>query len=128
METLEKLAPGHLSAKTPSGSDEEVISTVDIDLHGERRLLLKVDYHLIPILGFLFMLAFIDRINIGNARIQGLEKDLGMKGNDFNVALFGFFVPYILFEIPSNLILRKVRPSLWISGTMFFWGEINLQW
>lgn len=42
-------------------------------------------------------------MNIGNARLYGLEKDLGMAGNDYQVALSLLFVTYILFELPSNL-------------------------
>jgi hypothetical protein len=53
-------------------------------------------------------------INIGNARIQGLEADLNMKGSDYNIALFMFFVPYILLEVPCNLLLKRVRPSIFI--------------
>ncbi|KUM57452.1 hypothetical protein ACN42_g9734 [Penicillium freii] len=84
------------------------VSMPDIDPEAEKRLLRKLDIHVVPILMFLFLLAFLDRINIGNARIQGLEKDLGMKGHDYNIALFIFFIPYILFEVPSNLFLKKV--------------------
>lgn len=93
------------------------------DRNAERKLLLKIDLHLIPILALLYLCAFIDRINIGNARIQGLEKDLHMKGNDYNIALFMFFILYILLEVPSNIILKKVRPSVWLSAIMFFWGK-----
>ncbi|KAJ6180849.1 hypothetical protein N7519_011310 [Penicillium mononematosum] len=84
-------------------------SVPDIDPAAEKRLLLKLDIHVVPILMFLFLLAFLDRINIGNARIQGLEKDLGMKGHDYNIALFIFFVP----------------PSWWLSGIMFCWGVVT---
>ena len=98
------------------------VSVPDIDPEAEKRLLRKLDIHVVPILMFLFLLAFLDRINIGNARIQGLEKDLGMKGHDYNIALFIFFIPYILFEVPSNLFLKKVSPSWWLSGIMFSWG------
>lgn len=104
---------------------EDVKSTTsvpEIDRAAEKRLLWKLDIHVVPILMFLFLLAFLDRINIGNARLQGLEKDLGMEGHDYNIALFIFFIPYILFEVPSNLVLRKVPPSWWLSGIMFFWG------
>lgn len=101
-------------------------SVPDIDPAAEKRLLLKLDIHVVPILMFLFLLAFLDRINIGNARIQGLEKDLGMKGHDYNIALFIFFVPYILFEVPSNLILKKVSPSWWLSGIMCCWGMLGI--
>ncbi|KAL9603434.1 MAG: hypothetical protein Q9219_001121 [cf. Caloplaca sp. 3 TL-2023] len=60
------------------------------------------------------MLSYLDRINIGNARIEGLEKDLDMAGNDYNIAVQVFFVPYILLEVPSNIVLAKVAPSAWI--------------
>lgn len=45
-----------------------------------------------------------------------------MKGNDYNIALFIFFVPYILFEVPSNLIIKRVAPSTWLSSIMILWG------
>ncbi|KAL9124973.1 MAG: hypothetical protein Q9217_005763, partial [Psora testacea] len=93
-----------------------------IDPVAEKKLLRKLDLHVIPVIAFLFMLGFIDRINIGNARIQGLEKDLDMKGQDYNIALFVFFIPYILFELPSNLLLRRVAPSIWLSSIMVLWG------
>ena len=93
-----------------------------IDPEAERKLRRKCDRHIIPILCILFSLSFIDRINIGNAKIQGLEEDLGMSGNDYNIALFVFFVPYILFEVPSNMILKRLAPSTWLSLIMFLWG------
>ena len=60
--------------------------------------------------------------NIGNAKIQGLEAELDMHGNDYNIALFIFFIPYILFEVPSNLILKRLAPSTWLSLIMVLWG------
>ena len=64
------------------------------------------------------------RINIGNVKLQGLEADLQMdpRGHQFNIALFIFFIPYILLEVPCNMILQKVRPSIWLSSIMFSWG------
>lgn len=101
-------------------------SPAEIDRTAEKRLLWKLDIHVVPILMFLFLLAFLDRINIGNARLQGLEKDLNMKNHDYNLALFIFFIPYILLEIPSNLLLKRIAPSWWISGIMFAWGGFYL--
>lgn len=98
---------------------------VAFDRAAEKRLLWKLDIHVIPILMILFLMAFLDRINIGNAAILGLETDLNMVGHDFNIALFIFFIPYILLEVPSNLILRKVPPSSWISGIMLGWGTVD---
>ena len=94
-----------------------------IDALAEKKLLRKLDLHVVPVIAFLYMLAFIDRINIGNARIQGLEKDLNMHGQDYNVALMIFFIPYILFEVPSNLLIRKFAPSTWLTAIMVLWGE-----
>ncbi|QDS71274.1 hypothetical protein FKW77_001003 [Venturia effusa] len=93
-----------------------------IDSPAEKKLMRKVDLHLIPMLTLLFLMAFLDRTNIGNAKIQGLEKDLKMKGNDYNIALFVFFIPYILFEVPSNIIIKRVAPSAYLSAIMVGWG------
>ena len=97
-----------------------------IDPAAEKRLVRKCDLYVVPVLSLLYSLAFIDRINIGNARLQGLEKDLKMKGQDYNVALFVFFIPYILFEVPSNLLIRKITPSTWLSSIMILWGMNSL--
>ncbi|KAA6410729.1 MAG: Major Facilitator Superfamily [Lasallia pustulata] len=97
-----------------------------LDRLAETKLRWKCDLHVLPAITVLYLLAFIDRVNIGNARIQGLEKDLKMKGHDYNVALFVFFIPYILFEVPSNILLRKIAPSTWLSSIMFCWGVVTV--
>ncbi|KAL1953680.1 hypothetical protein VTO42DRAFT_2391 [Malbranchea cinnamomea] len=102
------------------------LESVVVDLAAERRLTLKVDLHVVPILFVLFMLAFLDRINIGNARLQGLEESLNMTGHDYNVALFIFFIPYILCEVPSNILLKKIAPSTWLSGIIVAWGIVTV--
>lgn len=60
-------------------------------------LLLQVDIRLISVLGVLYLLSHIDRGNIGNAKIEGMDKDIGLTGNQYNIASTIFFVPYILF-------------------------------
>lgn len=57
------------------------------------------------------------RVNIGNAVIYGLPKDLKLVGNHYNAALTVFFVPYIIFEIPSNIILRRMKPHFWCQSS-----------
>lgn len=99
------------------------INPEPIDRTAERKLVWKCDIHVLPAIALLYALAFIDRINIGNARLQGLEKDLKMKGQDYNIALFVFFIPYILFEVPSNIVIRKLAPSTWLCSIMVFWGK-----
>lgn len=94
-----------------------------IDRAAEKKLVRRCDLHVLPVITILYSLAFVDRINIGNARLQGLEKDLHMKGSDYNIALFVFFIPYILLEVPSNILIRKIAPSTWLSSIMVLWGE-----
>ena len=64
-----------------------------IDPIEEKKLLRKVDIHVVPPLLILFLLAFLDRVNIGNAKIQGMTKELHMVGQDYSIALFIFFIP-----------------------------------
>lgn len=75
----------------------------DDDLHvecpphtTERKLVSRIDYHIIPVLCILYLLAFLDRVNISNANVFGLSKELELEGNQYNVALVIFFVPYVL--------------------------------
>ncbi|KAL1305047.1 hypothetical protein AAFC00_001988 [Neodothiora populina] len=104
-------------AYSPSNSDSFYVEDgekVDYNAAELRKLLWKLDLRVLPPIFLLWFLSFIDRVNIGMARLGGLEKDLNMKGNDFNVALCIFFAPFILFEIPFNMILKKIKPSVWL--------------
>ncbi|KAI8582833.1 hypothetical protein K450DRAFT_225028 [Umbelopsis ramanniana AG] len=88
----------------------------------ERRLLWKIDLRLLPTLSVMYLLASLDRGNIGNARLGGLEADLHLEGNDFYNALSIFYAGYVLCQIPSNLMVKTMRPSRWIGITMTLWG------
>ncbi|PGH19645.1 hypothetical protein AJ80_03800 [Polytolypa hystricis UAMH7299] len=88
----------------------------------DRKLMRKLDLHLIPWLSLLYLVSFLDRTNIGNAKIVGLEEDLGMTGNDYNISLIIFFVSYSVFEPLTNVLLKRFRPSVFIPVIMFFWG------
>ena len=104
-----------------SVSDSDVV----FDSALERSLNLKIDFAVLPILFLLFLVSFVDRSNLANARIEGLEKSLQIppKSNGYNVALFSFTIPYVLFEVPANMMLKKIRPQWWLSGLMFSWGR-----
>ncbi|RVX76068.1 hypothetical protein B0A52_00425 [Exophiala mesophila] len=96
-----------------------------IDPALEKKTMRKVDRRILPIFLLLQLCAFIDRINIGNARIQGLEADLNMTGNDWNIVLFLFFIPYILLEAPSNVLLKRLRPSLFLPIICCGWSLVT---
>ena len=126
MDTMsEKENAESMEMKTAQSSADTTHEMGPIDLEAEKKLVRKCDLHVLPIITLLFLFNFVDRINIGNAKIQGLEKDLHMEGHDYNIALFMFFIPYILFEIPSNIILKKVKSSTWLSFIMVCWGLLS---
>lgn len=64
-------------------------TNVETDPVDSKRILRKVDWRIIPLLQFLYMLTFLDRVNIGNARLWNLEKDLGMSGFEYNIVVLG---------------------------------------
>jgi hypothetical protein len=61
---------------------------------------------------------------VGNAKIAGLTEDLNMHGLQYNTAVTLFFVPYTLLEVPSNIVLKMMKPSHWIAILMFAWGLV----
>lgn len=86
----------------------------------------KIDLHVVPFLCVMYLLAFLDRVNIANANVFGLSKELDLlRDNRYNTALVIFFVPYVLFEIPSNILLKKMEPRLWLSICMFGFGVVT---
>ncbi|EEU41890.1 uncharacterized protein NECHADRAFT_64202 [Fusarium vanettenii 77-13-4] len=90
----------------------------------EKKILRKMDLRLIPMLALLYLLSFLDRGNIGNAKIEGLQEDLNMTPDQYNWCLTVFFFTYAAFEVPSNLLLKKLRPSVWLPTIMVAWGIV----
>ncbi|KAL3456274.1 major facilitator superfamily domain-containing protein [Aspergillus heterothallicus] len=88
------------------------------------RILRKVDYRVIPILAIFYLLSFLDRGSIGNANIQGLSEDLGLVGHQYNWCLTVFFFPYSFFEPVSNLMLVRLKPSIWLPTIVTAWGIV----
>ncbi|BEJ17499.1 hypothetical protein CspHIS471_0609000 [Cutaneotrichosporon sp. HIS471] len=92
----------------------------------EKSMLRKIDIRLLPWMTLLYLLSFLDRINIGAAKLNTIEKDLNLTGNMYNIASLVFFVSYVVFEIPSNLVLKKLRPSIYIPVTMVVWALFQI--
>ncbi|OAA77952.1 Major facilitator superfamily domain, general substrate transporter [Akanthomyces lecanii RCEF 1005] len=90
----------------------------------EQKLVRKLDLYLIPLIMMLYLFSFLDRVNIGNARLYKLEEDLGLSSTQFQIAVSIFFVPYLLFEVPSNLVLKLFTPRRWIAALAFCWGLV----
>ncbi|PIL23217.1 MFS general substrate transporter [Ganoderma sinense ZZ0214-1] len=87
-------------------------------------VLRKLDLRLVPPVCILYLLCFLDRANIGNAKVAGLASDLHLTGIQFNLCVAITLIPYSLLEIPSNIVLKRVGPSRWLPIIMFVWGAI----
>ncbi|KAF9359714.1 hypothetical protein BGX34_008201 [Mortierella sp. NVP85] len=86
----------------------------------------KIDWHLIPLISVLYLCSFLDRVNIGNAQVAGLSTHISLTPNEYNWALSIFFIGYVIFEIPSNILLKKIGPRIWITIVMLSWGTIMM--
>ncbi|KAF2748700.1 MFS general substrate transporter [Sporormia fimetaria CBS 119925] len=101
--------------------------TVNIESGVQPKYITKLDLRLIPLLGCTYTVLFLDRTNIANARIEGLENGLNMPPNGYNTCIWIFFIPFVLIEIPSNIImsLRRVKPSTFLGINMLLLGIIS---
>ncbi|KAJ5698922.1 major facilitator superfamily domain-containing protein [Penicillium macrosclerotiorum] len=109
----------------PSLSDDEQAFLSNFTDEQRKKVMWKLDIRLIPMLAFLYLMAYLDRANIGNAKIEGLMEDLSLSGEQYNIALSIFFVPYIILEMPSNTLLLKFkRPSHYLGLLITLWGLV----
>jgi MFS transporter, ACS family, tartrate transporter len=84
----------------------------------------KVAWRLIPFMTLLYFVAFLDRVNIGFAALT-MNADLGLAPEMFGFASGIFFFGYVLFEVPSNMIMERVGARLWIARIMISWGLLS---
>jgi MFS family permease len=90
----------------------------------ETRTYHKVDVRLLPFLFLCYILAYLDRVNVGFAKLQML-KDLSMSDAAFATGAGIFFIGYFFFEVPSNVLLKKFGARMWIARIMISWGVIS---
>ncbi|ASW10804.1 MFS transporter [Rhizobium sp. 11515TR] len=90
----------------------------------ETRVLRKITWRIVPFIMVLYLIAFIDRVNIGFASLT-MNQDLGFSSTVFGVGAGIFFLGYFIFEVPSNLILHKLGARIWIARVMITWGLVS---
>lgn len=118
----------HDQIQTAMQADDDIdILSQDERAALEKSLMKKLDWQIVPLCLFLYLASFLDRTNIGQARLNGLEKDLHMSkdGRDYRIALTVLYVPYIIFEIPSNLVVKKIGAARWIPLLVASWGLVS---
>lgn len=120
--------PGSI-AKFFSSSDSPQSGQVILSPEQSRHLFTKITWRLLPLLFLSYIIAYIDRINVGFAKLQ-LPEVMGVDPNAFG-SIYGlgaglFFIGYFLFEVPSNLIMQRVGARLWIARIMIVWGLVAM--
>ncbi|KAL7764686.1 hypothetical protein ACKLNR_005831 [Fusarium oxysporum f. sp. zingiberi] len=120
-ETLE-LSPSKNTDREEGFSSEVNDPSYDA---AQKSLVRKLDMTLMPMVFILYLFNYLDRNNIAQAKLDSLEKDLGLSGNDYSTALAILNVGYMLMQIPSNMILTRVRPSIYIPAWVCLWSVVS---
>lgn len=113
-----------------SSIDKVEASSADhgvVDRKFEKRTLLWLDFRILPILALVYAFAFIDRINLGAAYAAGMNVTLDLTvGARYSIVTCLYFVPYIIFQLPGNIVLRKLGVRNWLTFLVFAWGMVQL--
>ncbi|KAL4937981.1 hypothetical protein BDV06DRAFT_226439 [Aspergillus oleicola] len=142
--------PGLGGVANATDAELALENNVDPELQAkERALVWKQDLHILPLSAFIYLLCYLDRSNIGNARIMNSETgndlltETNMSSYEYTIALMVFLIAYAVFEVPSNYLLKKLKPSVrhpttfipqldihtvqrWIAFLMLSWGAVTM--
>ncbi|KAK3374845.1 major facilitator superfamily domain-containing protein [Podospora didyma] len=92
----------------------------------ERRFLFKLDTILLTFASLGYFIKYLDQVNLNNAFVSGMKEDLGLYGLELNYAQTAWTVGYVIGEIPSNILLTRVRPSIWIPACEVTWSVLTI--
>ena len=90
----------------------------------EKHVYSKVTWHLIPFLFLCYIFAYIDRVNVGFAKLQ-MQHDLGLSDAVYGFGAGIFFIGYLLFQVPCNIALQKIGAKYWLGPIMIVWGGVS---
>jgi len=93
-------------------------------MDGETSVYRKVAWRLVPFLGICYLAAYLDRVNVGFAKLQMLG-DLAFSNTVYGLGAGIFFLGYVIFEVPSNILMHKIGAKVWIARIMISWGLIG---
>ncbi|KAI8977614.1 major facilitator superfamily domain-containing protein [Mycotypha africana] len=85
-----------------------------------------IDIRLMPLFCVFYFMDHLDRANIGNVSLAGIQTDLNLTAKQLSAAISAFYITYIIFEVPSNIILKRTSAVMWLSVIMLIWGVMTL--
>lgn len=117
----------NVSGQHSSFDKEAALDPAITDATHDRRIIRRVDWHVLPWLAALYAWSLIDRTNMGNARIEGMAAELGLNiGARYSIALLVFFPFYFIVELPATLLIRRIQPRIFIATIAVLWGLVML--
>lgn len=124
---LEESTSTSSSSKTSSSSPSNSESSFPFTPPDQKRIIRQIDLRVVLLLGAMYAVSLIDRSQIGLAMISGMGTDLQLTvGARYNIINAVFFGPYVLFQLPSTVLLRKIGPKRFLSGATLAWGLATL--
>ncbi|KAJ8653364.1 hypothetical protein O0I10_011015 [Lichtheimia ornata] len=121
------LLEGHSQENSNEVEEEEdpvTLATGEYDAQLEKRLVRKYDLMLLPFLSLMYLFSSLDRSSLGNAVLDNFEEDVGITPDQFNTSITIFYVGFLLFQIPSNIMLKKFTARRWLPLLMIAWGTM----
>ncbi|KAK9363575.1 major facilitator superfamily domain-containing protein [Lipomyces starkeyi] len=106
--------------------DDLVAEVLDIDPELESSICRKLDWRLLPALSIMYLFNSLDKSNLGNAKIDGIDIDLGFTGNQYNLLLSVFYIPYVLFALPLTLVGKRYGVTRVLPALMFGFGLMSV--
>jgi hypothetical protein len=115
---------------TPEGYYRDFSPIAELNLENwqatEKALVRRLDLTLLPTLWILYLNNYLDRTNIAQARLNGMDSDIGLTGDDYNLAVSILTIGYMLAQLPSNMLLTRVRPSIYLPVTCIVWSSVAI--
>jgi len=127
-----------VSSSSLEKGDVSAIERIDSDASGttaaisrftpaeQKKIIRKVDFRLIPTLGFMYCVSLMDRSNLGVAMVAGMGTDLKIVGNRYSVIVLLFFITYVALQPPATVIIRKIGPRIFLPAIVVLWGIVML--
>jgi sugar phosphate permease len=113
-----------MTASNPAVGTPVADARLDADGTIEKRAYNKVFWRIMPFLMLCYVIAYLDRVNVGFAKLQ-MAQDLQFSETVFGLGAGLFFIGYFLFEVPSNLLMHRIGARIWIARIMITWGIIS---
>ncbi|KAL0064618.1 hypothetical protein AAF712_008444 [Marasmius tenuissimus] len=110
-----------------SPTEVEIGNATDHEEVNEKKTLRYIDFRMLPILACTYAFSLIDRTNLSSARVAGMERALRLDiGARYSIATCMYFVTYIILQIPTNAIVRKIGVRIWITFVVTSWGAVTV--